>query len=61
MQQKPADKLIGRYSNLLTLVVESTVSVLEGNQTIFDFHDTMVGNGRPTEKPENKPSQGNLS
>lgn len=45
MKKEPADELIGIYRQLLALVVISTISIQEGEQAIFDFHYSMVGDG----------------
>ena len=45
MEQETADKLLGTYNHLLTLVTISTVSILKCDKATFDFHNTMVGNG----------------
>jgi len=45
VKQESADKLLGRYSHLLALITIATVSVPEGDKTILDFHDAVVGNG----------------
>lgn len=44
MEQEPADKFLSIYSHLLTLITVSTISVPEGDETFFDFHDMMVSN-----------------
>ena len=41
-----ADKFLGTYSHLITFITVSSVSVPEADETVFDFHDTIVTAGR---------------
>ena len=43
VKKEPADELIRIYRQLLALVAISTISIQEGEQAIFDFHYSMVG------------------
>ena len=45
MEQEPTDELLGGYGHLFALVAIAAVFVAEGNRAIFDFHDSMVGDG----------------
>jgi len=45
MKQEPPDELLRSYSDLFALITIATVSVPEGDQTILNFHDAVVGNG----------------
>lgn len=45
MQQESADKFLCIYRHVFVIVTISTVSVPEGDEAVFDFHDAMIGNG----------------
>ena len=45
VKKEPADELISVYRQLLALVAISTISIPKGDQIIFGFHYSMVGDG----------------
>jgi hypothetical protein len=45
VKKEPTDEPDSIYRQLLALVVISTISISEGDQAIFDFHYSMVGDG----------------